>query len=49
MSEGEGWIAAVLRDVGGVERAGVRMGPDGESDFFITGGLTEWEASKCMQ
>lgn len=44
VSEGGGWLGMSFRDVEGVERAGVRMGPDGESDFFITGGRTEWNA-----
>jgi len=38
-----------LLDLEGAERAGVRMGPDGESDFFITGGRTEWNASGAPQ
>ncbi|KPK64931.1 MAG: hypothetical protein AMK73_04500 [Planctomycetes bacterium SM23_32] len=47
--DGAGWLGATFLDSAGVERSGVRMGPDGESDFFITGGLTEWKASTCLQ
>jgi hypothetical protein len=47
--DGEAWTGATLLDSTGTERAGIKMTPDGESDFYITGGLTEWRASACMQ
>ncbi len=46
---GGGWTGVGLHDLGGTQRAGVGLGPDGEADFFVTGGLTEWKASACMQ
>jgi len=49
MFDGGGWIGMSLHDLGGNQRAGVAMAPDGESDFFVMGGLTEWKASACTQ
>jgi len=47
--DGGEWLGMTFRDVEGVDRAGLRMGPDGESDLFVTGGATEWAASACPQ
>ena len=47
--DGGDWLGTQFLDVTGRERVGVRMGPDGESDLFVTGGATEWLASACSQ
>lgn len=49
VEEGGGAVSVNIFDAMGAKRAGMQMAPDGESDLYVTGGLTEWKASACLQ